>query len=162
MKCRLLVLLLLFPGLIWAQDEHDKAINAVCDQMLASISVEQGEPMNWDTIRSLFIPEARLTAPAVLPDTVVIQSVDLDVFQQSAPQSRIGFKEEMVKRKVHRFGNVAVVFEAYKAEVLSTGQKMEGVNMYQMVFDGSAWKIASIVWDEKRSNNPTIPESLFR
>jgi hypothetical protein len=66
-----------------------------------------------------------------------------------------------VARRVETFGNIAHVFSTYESR-RAPGDKpfARGINSFQLVRDGKAWKVVTILWDSEREGNP-LPEKYL-
>lgn len=135
----------------------DAIMNAVYDV----ISGPAGQPRDWDRLRSLFVPGARLI-PAHTKDGVTrtrVLSVE-DYIRLGEPIVRKeGFFEREVHRTVDRFGNIAQVFDTYESRHAATDTKpfQRGINSFQLLFDGHRWWIVTIFWQAERQDLP-IPK----
>jgi hypothetical protein len=72
---------------------------------------------------------------------------------------RDGFFEVEVNRVSERFGNVVHAFSTYESRrTLADAEPfMRGINSIQLLFDGTRWWVATVMWDSERPDNP-IPE----
>jgi hypothetical protein len=62
--------------------------------------------------------------------------------------------------KVDRFGTIAHVWSAYELHTANqAGESVtrRGVNSFQLHFDGTVWRITSLIWDVETQANP-LPE----
>ncbi len=120
---------------------------------------------DWKRLRSLFLPQARLTRAGKNPDgSVTVNLMNVDEFIQLASnvfQSE-GFYEKAIVNRVQTFGNVAQVFSSYESRP-APGEKPfdRGINSVQLLNDGKRWWILSILWDKERADNP-LPRDFAR
>ncbi|HYK92281.1 MAG TPA: hypothetical protein VE398_26205, partial [Acidobacteriota bacterium] len=91
----------------------DATVAAVYDV----ISGPAGQKRNWDRMRSLFIPGARLIPVATAGGvrTARVLTVDDYITRSSAVLEDKGFFEREVARRVERFGHIAHVFSTYES-----------------------------------------------
>lgn len=129
------------------------------------ISGPAGQKRNWDRMRTLFIPEARMIPTGKRPTgegTRRTLSVE-DYITNSGPfLEKEGFFETEIGRKTEQFGNIVHVFSAYESKKALTDEKpsMRGINSIQLWNDGKRWWIITIFWQSENKDNP-IPEKYI-
>jgi hypothetical protein len=120
-------------------------------------------PRNWDRFRSLFAEGARLIVMRVLSGhpAPLVMTVEDFVARSGANTQTNGFYESEVARRMETFGNIAHVFSTYESR-RAPGDKpfARGINSFQLVKDGDAWKVMTILWDSEREGN-AIPEKYL-
>lgn len=141
---------------------------AVVRAVYQSISgpAEKDEPRDWDRLRSLFLPEARLVLVRwQSPDgekEEILRGWDIEGFIEAARgfYRESEFYEREVGRRIDRFGNIAQVFSTYESRVGSEESEpvARGINSVQLVRGDGRWWIAHLVWDVEHPGNP-IPEA---
>ncbi|MFI5204350.1 MAG: hypothetical protein ACHQF2_07620, partial [Flavobacteriales bacterium] len=151
MKKRILVLVTALYSLCsGAQTNNYQAdtdsINHICDASLEIISVQRGEPVNWERFTNLFLKDGVLIWTGQREDTCRASVITLEKMKKDTGYERHGFKEKPLKRIIHQFGQVACVFESYEAQDREGKYKSRGVNIYQLVYKEGRWWIASISW----------------
>lgn len=157
----LLIFLLPFASL--SQTDAEKEIHQTINQTLAIISGDKGEARDWATFRTLFTEKAQFHIlqrnPKDTTKTIKIISIDVETFVANAGPNyeKNGFLETETDYVIHLFNKVAHVEQKYTAE--QNGKQFEGVNYYQLVFDGEKWRITSLTWDEPDAEHP-LPEKL--
>jgi hypothetical protein len=64
----------------------------------------------------------------------------------------VKFSEIEIKHEARIFGNVAQVASVYESTFKTETEEIHGrgVNFFNLIYDGSAWLILSIVWDNER------------
>lgn len=131
------------------------------------ISGPADEERDWDRLRSLFLPEARLTiARWQTADGPVeqVRSAEVEGFIAAAGASyrQDGFWEREIWSRTEQFGNVAHVFSTYASRVGSEASEpvQRGINSFQLVRTDGRWWITSIAWDVEGPGNP-IPETYL-
>ena len=170
----ILALLLAFPASAAAQDpapapaarpadvaSEDAIIAALYDVISGGAGVER----DWDRMRSLFIPGARLIPTFVAADGTIrhlVWTVE-EYIERSGPMlERDGFFESELHRVSERFGNVVHAFSTYDSRRTLEDPEpfMRGINSIQLLFDGNRWWVATIMWDSERANNPIPAQYL--
>ncbi len=70
--------------------------------------------------------------------------------------------ESELARRVESFGSIAHVFSTYESR-RAPGDKpfARGINSFQLVKEGPAWKVMTILWDAERESNP-LPEKYLK
>jgi hypothetical protein len=141
------------------------SLDAIVAAVYDVISGPAGKARNWDRMRSLFIPGARLI-PAVPrqgggADARVL-TVE-DYIARSGPRlEKDGFFESEIARRVERYGNIAHVFSTYESRRSREDAKpfARGINSIQLLKDGDRWWIVTIYWDSERPDNPIPADYL--
>jgi hypothetical protein len=155
------------PG--WTQEPAARAedvatIDAILDALYDVISGPVGVERDWDRMRSLFVPGARLVPTGRTPDGAyqhAVLSVE-DYITRAGPQlERLGFREHEIARVLERFGNIAHVFSTYEGFVESSPEPfVRGINSIQLWNDGTRWWIITIFWEPENPDNPLPPRYL--
>ncbi|HEY2462073.1 MAG TPA: alpha/beta fold hydrolase [Candidatus Acidoferrum sp.] len=144
-----------------AKPEDVASIDSTIRALYDVISGPAG-PRNWDRFRSLFAPNARLTAATKNPDgTVRVRLFSAEDYVKGAGSyfSTHGFFESPIATKVERFGNMAQALSSYASRNAPTEAPIaRGINNIQLLNDGKRWWVVSILWDEERPNNPLPKE----
>jgi hypothetical protein len=129
------------------------------------ISGPAGEKRNWDRMRTLFLPEARMIATRRRDDgtaTKRVLSVE-EYIQLSGPLlEKDGFFERELGRKTESYGNIVHVFSTYDSKRKKEDDKpfARGINSFQLWNDGKRWWVVTILWLSETSDNP-IPEKYL-
>ena len=132
--------------------------------LYAVVSSTPGQ-RDWESIRDLYHPDARLVRTGV-DDTgaVFASAMSFDDYQADveAKLSNVAFSEIEIAHDVTIVGNVAQVASVYEFQFESPDERREGrgINFFTFVFDGNRWQIMSIVWDNERSG-VSLPEHLL-
>ena len=129
------------------------SVDAIVAALYAVISGPAGQARDWDRMRSLFHPSARMEpivprkaggfAVIVLaPDDYVKRSGDMLV--------KFGFTERELSRKQERLGNLVHVWSTYEGHFTGEGaptkDAIRGINSIQLAFDGSRWWVLNLTW----------------
>jgi hypothetical protein len=151
-----------------AKPEDVRSIDSIVAALYDTISGPPGR-RDWDRLRSLFHPGARLivcfvsptdkenhmTSSRVLTVDDFIRTVEPNVKER-------GFFEHEIARRVERFGAVAHVFSTYESRRAESDPKpyVRGINSIQLFFDGKRWWTVTIFWDSERPDQPIPVEYL--
>jgi hypothetical protein len=140
-----------------------KSPDAIVGAAYDVISVAKKDSIDWDRLRSLFLPEARLI-PTGRADgggagyrafTVeeYVKGIDVQEWIEE------GFVEREVHAETERFGDIAHVFSTYESIHTAEGPEPvdRGINSFQLWHDGDRWWIMSLMWHFEREDVP-IPE----
>jgi hypothetical protein len=147
-----------------ARAEDVGSLDAIIHGLYDTISGPRGT-RDWDRLRGLFLPGARLIPAVHRPDVATaarVLSVE-EFIKASAPRIKEeGFFEREICRRVERFGAVAHVFSTYESRHDRTDAKpfARGINSIQLFFDGKRWWVVTILWDAERPEQP-IPEEYL-
>jgi hypothetical protein len=148
-----------------ARPEDVESIDAIIDAVYDVISGSAGEARDWDRMRSLFLPEARLIPSGTAPEGSVrylTWSVEDYISNAGGQLEANGFFETEAHRVEERFGNIAHVFSTYvsyrtKEEISAGSYFMRGINSFQLLYDGERWWIVQIFWQAETPDHP-IPD----
>lgn len=139
-------------------DSIDAIIGAVYDV----ISGDAGVKRDWDRMRSLFVPDARLIPHnPKAPSGVISLSVE-DYIERSGPYLETnGFHEIELARKTHRYGNIVQAFSSYEARnsLEDAEPFMRGINSFQLVYAEDRWWVVTVFWQQETEDNP-LPEDM--
>lgn len=142
------------------------SIDAIIAAVYDVISGPAGKKRDWDRMRSLFMPGARLipTGPrpaggygsrALMVEDYVTRGTPL--FEKE------GFFERESARRTESFGQIAHVFSTYESRHAPEDAKpfQRGINSIQLMNDGKRWWIVTIFWQAEDQNNP-LPEKYLK
>lgn len=155
-------------------DSIDHIIAAVYDV----ISGPAGQKRDWERMRSLFVPGARLmptspvrpagTAPdAPLKGDEPLKTNVLDVdgyIARGGPYlEEHGFFERQFASRVETYGHIAHVWSSYESRHKADDPKpfARGINSIQLMNDGTRWWIVSIFW-EQETPRTQIPSKYLK
>ena len=148
-----------------ARPEDVASVDAILNAVYDVISGPAGEARDWDRMRSLFLPEARLIPSGQAQDgstRYLIWSIEEYITTAGEQLKANGFFEREAFRIEERFGNIAHVFSTY--ESFRTAEEMEagshfvrGINSFQLLFDGERWWVLQIYWQSETPDQP-IPD----
>jgi hypothetical protein len=133
-----------------------ESIDAIVGALYDVISGPVGQPRDWNRMRSLFVPTARMIPVGVRPDGVALMRL-LGVGDSSASSGPIllekGFRERELARRTEQFGHIAHVFSTYEGTIEGEDHPMRGINTLQLMNDGKRWWIVSLMWE---GESPTL------
>ena len=100
-----------------AKPEDVNSIDAIVAAVYNVISGPNGQPRDWNRMRSLFIPDARLIPARAIKDSphadAVVLSIDDYISRSSGTMASMGFFEHGIHNEVQQFGNIAHVWSTY-------------------------------------------------
>ncbi|UII81121.1 hypothetical protein [Flagellimonas sp. CMM7] len=140
-------------------------IDNVISTLYEVISGEKGEERNWELMRYIYHPNAKLVATGKnRQGNVGATYVTPQSYVENSGKWLIenGFFEEEIHRKVEVFGNIAQVFSTYQCFKSKKDTKpfMRGINGIQLLNTGDRWRIINIFWQQETDENP-IPEAYL-
>ena len=129
------------------------------------ISGPAGKKRDWDRMRSLFIPGARLIPTGKRQSGEIasrVLTVEDYINASAKPLEEGGFFEKEVARRTETFGNIAHVFSTYESGRKTDDAKpfARGINSIQLMNDGKRWWIVTIFWQGEGPDNP-LPEKYL-
>ena len=141
------------------------SMDAIVAALYAVISGDAGVARDWDRMRNLFHPAAKLMPTATTPEGqgVIRPLTPQDYIDRAGPGLvREGFHEREIARRVDRFGRIAHVFSTYEGRRASTDAEpfLRGINSIQLFDDGTRWWIVSVYWQAEDQATPLPPEYL--
>ena len=143
------------------RSEDVSSIDAIIAALYDVISGPPGG-RDWDRLRSLYIPEARLIPTGTRPNGesgLRVLDVDGYIASASALFAEKGFFEREIARRTERFGNVAHAFSTYEARWNEDDPEpfTRGVNSIQLLERDGRWWVVTVFWDNESAEKP-IPE----
>ncbi len=149
-----------------AKPEDVKSIDAILAALYDVISGPKGQARDWDRMRSLFIPDARLIPSRLNKDTqhidAIVLSVDDYIARSGATVTTNGFFEHSIRNQVEQFGNIAHVWSTYESRHNADDATpfARGINSIQLLKDGDRYWIVNVFWDSETPTNP-IPQKYL-
>ena len=144
-----------------AKPDDVKSVESLLAALYDVISGPPGE-RDWNRLRSLFMPNARLISAEKTPSGEVRvrpNTVEDYVRLAGAYFLKNGFFEKPIVSRVQTFGNVAQVFSSYESRhAPGEAPFARGINSFQLAYDGKRWWVVNILWDEERPDNPLPKE----
>jgi hypothetical protein len=149
-----------------AKPEDVRSIDAIVAALYDVISGPKGQPRDWDRMRSLFLPDARLIPSRLDRDThradAVVLSIDGYIERASPNMSANGFFERGIHNQVQRFGNIAHIWSTYESRHATADPQpfARGINSIQLLRSGDRYYIVQILWDNETPASPIPADYL--
>jgi hypothetical protein len=142
------------------------SVDAIMAAVYGVISGPAGQKRDWDRMRSLFYPGARLIPTASKKEgggfRVTSYSVQ-DYIDRASPYfEKNGFSEREIARRTEKWGNILQAFSTYESrhDAKDAAPFARGINSFQLFFDGTRWWVVTIYWQEETPQNPLPAEFL--
>lgn len=139
-----------------AAEKDVASIDAIMAALYDVISGPAGQERDWNRLRSLFVPTARMIPTGVRPDgSAVMRLLQVNDYVASSGPVMLekGFHERELARRTEQFGNIAHVFSTYEGTIEGEAHPMRGINSLQLMNDGKRWWIVSLMWE---AENPKL------
>ncbi len=147
------------PGWPVAKPEDVKSPEAIVAAVYDVISGGKDQQRNWDRMRSLFVPDARLI-PAIAGqeghNDALMLSVDGYIERSGARLTSAGFFERSIHNEMEQFGNIVQIWSTYESRHNADDPTpfARGINSFQLLKDGDRYWVVNIFWD---AESPTKP-----
>lgn len=132
-----------------------QSIDGIVAALYDVISGGIGQPRDWNRMRSLFIPEARIMAIGPKRDSKDLGLRILSISDYIANSGPIlietGFREKELSRKTEQWGELAQVFTTYETTMDKNKVTQRGINSVQLMHDGTRWWIISLLFEAERA-----------
>ncbi|HEY0004966.1 MAG TPA: hypothetical protein VGB17_09170 [Pyrinomonadaceae bacterium] len=140
----------------------DSIVAAVYDV----ISGPAGQKRDWNRMRSLFVPGARLIPTGPRKEGGFgsrVLSVEEYIERVTPLFDKDGFYERESARRVEQFGQIAHVFSTYESRHAATDPQpfTRGINSIQLMNDGKRWWIVTIFWQGEDKEHP-LPKKYLK
>jgi hypothetical protein len=129
------------------------------------ISGPADKARDWNRMRSLFHPDARLVPMLKGKDGgmhAVVLTVE-DYVRRAGPHlEKDGFFEQEVAQRHEEFGDMAHVWTTYEARHGKADAEpfLRGINSIQLVHQHERWFVLQIVWEQAQDAGP-IPQDYL-
>jgi len=145
--------------------EKVKTLDSTLKSLYAVISGEKGEARDWELMRYLFHPDAKLIPSGKNKEgNIGARFMTVDDYITSSGKWLVenGFFEKEIHRTANTFGNITQVFSTYESFHSEADDKpfARGINSIQLLNDGTRWWIINIYWTQESIENP-IPETYL-
>lgn len=133
------------------------SMDAIMAALYDVISGPAGKPRDWNRLRSLFVPDARMIPTRATKEGAVRMrwmTVNDYVATSGPVIEREGFHERELARRTDRFGNMAQVFSTYDGRTDKGDYHERGINSLQLLFDGKRWWVVSLMWVGETPDTP--------
>jgi hypothetical protein len=147
-----------------AKPDDVSSMDNILHSLYDVISGPAGQKRDWNRMRSLFIPGARLIPAAKRSGGDVsarVMTVDEYIGRAQPFFDKEGFFESEFARHVEQYGHIAHVFSTYESRHEKTGKPFaRGINSIQLLNDGKRWWVVTIYWEGETPETP-IPEEYL-
>jgi hypothetical protein len=147
-----------------AKSEDVKSPEAILNAVYDVISGGKGQVRDWNRMRSLFIPGARLiptitvaaTADKPAHTDTVLLTIDDYIARSSGRMTASGFFEHSIHNEEEQFGNIVQIWSTYESRHNAEDPKpfARGINSFQLLNDGKRYWIVNIFWDAESPEHP--------
>jgi hypothetical protein len=148
-----------------------RTVESIVAALYDVISGPAGQQRDWNRMRSLFVPDAKLIPVRVLPGSpntahpatdAIYFTLDDYIARSGATMTANGFFEQGIRNEVREFGNMVDIFSTYESRHTSSDAKpfARGINSIQLLRDGERYWIVNVFWDAERPSNP-IPKQYL-
>ena len=142
-----------------------QTLNSTILTLYAVISGEKGQERDWELMKFLFHPEAKLIPSGKNKEGVYgARDMTPDDYILSNGQWLVdeGFFEKEIHRTVNTFGNITQVFSTYESYHSEVDEKpfMRGINSIQLLNDGQRWWVLNVYWSQESEENQSPKEYL--
>ena len=149
-----------------AREADGASVDAIVAALYDVISGPAGAPRNWNRMRALFAPDAKLMVIQPRPDGgfgLRTMTVEDYISRNMSAFNTSGFYEREIARTTEAFGQLVHVFSTYELLRSPNDAKpfMRGINSIQLAHDGKRWWIANLVWRAEDSGLP-LPERYLQ
>ena len=150
-----------------AKEADGASVDSVVAALYDVISGAAGAPRNWNRMRALFAPDARLSV--ITPNregggfALRAMTVEDYISRNMSAFTTSGFYEKEIARTTDAFGQLVHVFSTYELLRAPNDAKpfMRGINSIQLAHDGKRWWIANLVWRAEDAGL-TLPERYLQ
>jgi hypothetical protein len=154
------------PALPAANPADVASMDSIIAAVYDVISGPAGKKRDWDRMRSLFIPGARLIPTGPRPGGAYgsrVLTVDEYIERSSGFFEKEGFYEREAARATEQFGQIAHAFSTYESRHAPDDAKpfQRGINSMQLMNDGKRWWIVTIFWQGEDEKSP-LPEKYLK
>jgi hypothetical protein len=148
-----------------------KSIDAIISASYETISGKAGEKRDWERMRLLFAPNARLIPSNKLagvraPDGQTPEPLNVEQYIARVSDffDKNGFFETEVARRSEQYDRIAHAFSTYESRHNADDPQpfMRGINSFQLFYDGRRWWILNIFWQQENLEKPIPDRYLAR
>ena len=150
-----------------ARPEDVSSVDAIMRAVYDVISGPAGQKRDWDRMRSLFLPGARLIPTAKSPDgrhVARVWTLEEYITNAGPRLEEMGFFEREIGRVQEQYGNIVHLMSAYDSKRTAGDAQpfARGVNSFQLLNDGSRWWVVTIYWEQESPGSPIPARFLNR
>jgi hypothetical protein len=155
------------------------SIDSIIAALYDVISGPAGQKRDWERMRSLFVPGARLMptspvrpeegtapdAPLTGNESYATQVLDVDGYVKRAGPylEEHGFFESETARRTETYGHIAHVWSTYDSRHKADDPVAfaRGINSIQLMNDGKRWWVVSVFWEAETPRTP-LPQKYLK
>ena len=154
------------------------SIDSIIAALYDVISGPAGQKRDWERMRALFVPNARLMptspvrpagtasdAPLTGNESYATQVLDVDGYVKRAGPylEEHGFFESETARRTETYGHIAHVWSTYDSRHKADDPKpfARGINSIQLMNDGKRWWVVSVFWEAETPRTP-LPKKYLK
>ena len=154
------------PAIPAANPTDVASVDSIIAAVYDVISGPAGKKRDWDRMRSLFMPGARLIPTGPRPGGVYgsrVLTLDEYIERSSGFFEKEGFYEREAARVTEQFGQIAHAFSTYESRHAPDEAKpfQRGINSIQLMNDGKRWWVVTIFWQGEDEKSP-LPERYLK
>ena len=154
------------PAIPAANPTDVASLDAIIAAVYDVISGPAGKKRDWNRMRSLFMPGARLIPTGPRPGGVYgsrVVTLDEYIERSSGFFEKEGFYEREAARVTEQFGQIAHAFSTYESRHAPDEAKpfQRGINSIQLMNDGKRWWVVTIFWQGEDEKSP-LPEKYLK
>ena len=146
-----------------AKDADVATLDGILAALYDVISGPAGQARDWNRMRSLFVPGARMmSVGGKSKDAIGIRLNGVNDYVATSGPLLLekGFHERELARRTEQFGNIAQVFSTYEAVIEQDKHTLRGINTLQLMNDGKRWWIVSLMWQAESADLPLPKQYL--
>jgi len=151
------------PRVYKPHPEDVKSPDAIIRAMYEIISGPAGK-RNWQRLRSLYLPGARLIPTGErIHKKGELQVLTLDEWIEDVKDffTDKDFYESEIVRHTDHFGSILQAFSTYVAKNDPEGPIIaRGINSIQLLHHENRWWIVTVMWENESKDNP-VPEEFL-
>lgn len=142
------------------------SVDAIIAAVYDVISGPAEKKRDWDRMRSLFVPGARLIPTGPRPTGGYgsrVLTIDEYIERAGGFFDKEGFYEREVARQTEQFGQIVHAFSTYESRHAPDDAKpfQRGINSIQLMNDGKRWWVVTIFWQGEDEKSP-LPEKYLK
>ncbi|WP_353779671.1 hypothetical protein [Winogradskyella sp. 3972H.M.0a.05] len=136
-------------SLIYKKDVE--SIQSIMDSYYDCISGPIGQKRDFDRLKNLFHPEARLiysywNESSTVSEVMVFNTIE-EFISKLDYLDKKGFYEYEIQNSIEQFSSISHVFSTYTYRVEDNSiPQNKGITSYQLLFDGDRYWIISMFW----------------
>ncbi|HKP28462.1 MAG TPA: hypothetical protein VJU15_03630 [Gemmatimonadales bacterium] len=142
-----------------AKPEDVSSIDGIMKAVYDVISGPAGQKRDWNRMRSLFLPGARLIPTGRGQDGkggARVWTLEEYISNAGPRLEESGFFERELGRVQEQYGNIVHLMSAYDSKRKADDAQpfARGVNSFQLFNDGSRWWVVTIFWQGETPDTP--------